>query len=154
MFRNEFTLIHQSTIKTNMENLYQFHLNTSNLIQITPPRIKVKIIDMPQPIQEGTEIKLKISHNYEGSRIWKIVIDRLDAPRTICDKAIKSPFKAFYHEHNFKKIDETHTLLEDKVTFSLPFYPLTLPILPLIRWDMQRMFTYRHQRTKELLETN
>jgi ligand-binding SRPBCC domain-containing protein len=83
---------------------------------------------------------------------WTMQIAAMEQPSLVCDRAIKSPFKRFIHEHRFSKIDENRTLMEDVITFDLLLYPLSLLVLPLIRYDLEKMFTFRHQQTKKILE--
>lgn len=150
MFAKTSTLTYSSQIETTPEMLFAFHSDTNNLPEITPPWITVEILDLKPPLQEKSKIKLKITQ-YHLSQIWQMQIDQMQAPHTICDVALKSPFKYFYHKREFTKIDELYTRLTDTITFVLPLYPWSLVALPLIKRDMDRMFAYRHKKTKEII---
>jgi ligand-binding SRPBCC domain-containing protein len=67
--------------------------------------------------------------------------------------ALKSPFKEFVHDHIFKELTPTSSLLCDKINISLPLEPLSHLILPLIKKDIIAMFTYRQKATKKILES-
>lgn len=153
MFSKQFTLTFGSSIKATDDALFEFHSDTHNLSKITPPWIGVSIVDLTLPLKENSVVTLDIKQFGLTTR-WVMQIDKLERPHRVCDKAIKSPFKYFYHEHAFHKIDEKHTFLKDTINFELPLYPLSLIALPLIKKDMKRMFAYRHEQTKKLLEIN
>lgn len=138
----------ESIIKCTSQTLYEFHADTNNLPLITPPGVKVEIIELENGLKEGNRAKLKIKKGL-FSFVWELVFETVDPPFLIVDVATKSPFKTFRHEHQFIPLDEKHTLLRDTVTFSLPFGWLSLPVVWFIKGDMKNMFDYRHQKTIE-----
>ena len=99
------------------------------------------------------EIELDISRLGLTQR-WKMRIAKLKANELVCDEAVESPFTSFIHYHRFIPLDKTNSWLCDELEFSLPCYPLSLIILPFIKKDIQKMFDYRHQKTKTILEKN
>ena len=153
MLTKRFNFTMSSTIKTTPQALYDFHSDTNNLPKITPPWIGVRIVNLELPLREKSQVILDIKQFGLTTR-WVMQIDRLEAPYRVCDKALKSPFKYFYHEHSFEKTDDESTLLKDSIDFELPLYPLSLIALPFIKRDMRKMFAYRHKETKKLFETN
>ena len=102
------------------------------------------------PLKEGNEAILRIKKGLLPF-VWKLIFEKIEYPHLIVDAATQSPFRSFRHEHHFIEVDDSHSLLRDKVTFSLPFEPLTTPIVWLIKRDMKKMFAYRHRKTQELI---
>ncbi|CAA6805197.1 MAG: Unknown protein [uncultured Sulfurovum sp.] len=151
MFSKKQTFNFSSLIKTTAEELFDFHSDTTNLPQITPPWIGVTIVDLVLPLKEKSEVCLDIKQFGFTTR-WLMQIDELKVPNRVCDKALKSPFKSFYHEHIFTPINEDETKLEDIINFELPLYPFSLMAVPFVKRDMRKMFAYRHAKTKEILE--
>lgn len=145
------TLIFETKIACDRETLFAFHADTANLPRITPPDIKVDILRLDTPLQEGGEVRLLIKRGPVAFE-WELFFEHVQRPRMIVDVAKRSPFKSFRHEHHFVYVDGTHAILKDIVTFSLPWEPLTLPIAWFIAYDMKKMFAYRHKKTKEALE--
>jgi ligand-binding SRPBCC domain-containing protein len=137
----------ETTIECSVEELFDFHANTHNLPRITPPEIKVEIIKLDEPLKQGSEAILKIKKGLIGF-VWELVFEKV-AANLIVDRATKSPFKSFVHEHHFIAVDEHHTTLRDIITFGLPLAPLSNPVAWFIKHDMQKMFIYRHQQTLE-----
>ncbi len=150
MFSKKFTFNFTSTIATSIEKLFEFHSDTNNLPKITPPWINVTIVDLKLPLKEKSTITLDIKQ-YGLTNRWVMQIDKMQPYHTICDKAFKSPFKSFYHQRSFATINKKESQLSDTITLELPLYPLSLIALPLVRRDMEKMFAYRHQKTKEIL---
>jgi len=71
-------------------------------------------------LEEGNVAILKIKKGML-SFLWELVFEKVSYPELIVDVATKSPFKSFRHEHHFIKVDDSHSILCDVVTFSLPF---------------------------------
>ena len=144
------TLEFETIIECTPERVFSFHADTNNLPLITPPDTSVSIIKLDEELKEGNIAVLKIQKGLL-SFVWELVFEKVEYPHLIVDVATKSPFKTFRHEHHFLKMDETHTLLKDKVTFSLSFRIFSRPIAWFIKKDMQKMFAYRHKKTLEAI---
>ena len=144
-------LYFETPIGVSVEKLFDFHLDTHNLPKITPRDTRVEIIKLPMPMAKDNVIELDITKFFTTQR-WEIKIKEFKPPYQITDLALKSPLAYFEHDHIFKKVDENNSLLCDRVRFSLPLYPLSLIALPFVKYDMKKMFAYRHKRTKEILE--
>lgn len=69
------------------------------------------------------------------------------------DLAIKPPFKYWKHQHIFTKKGSLCEL-RDIIEYELPFGILGKIFAPFIKKDIKAMFEYRHQRTKEILESS
>ncbi len=144
------TLEFETIIECTAERLFEFHADTNNLSLITPKDTSVEILKLETPLKQGKEAVLKIKKGF-FSFIWKLVFEKVEYPHLIVDVATQSPFKTFRHEHYFLLLDDTHTLLKDRVTFSLSFGFLNRPIAWFIKRDMKKMFEYRHKKTQELI---
>ena len=153
MFEKTVHMSFNSEIRVDAETLFDFHTDTDNLPKITPPWIKVRLVSLKLPVYKGRELELDISRFGLRQR-WKMQIAELKPFELVSDIALKSPFASFIHHHRFKAIDQNRTLLCDELEFSLPFYPFSLIALPFIKWDIRKMFEYRHLKTKNLLEKN
>jgi len=145
------TLEFETVINCTTEELFRFHADTNNLPLITPPGTTVNIIKLENELMEGNTAVLKIKKGLL-SFVWELVFEKVEYPNLIVDVATKSPFKSFRHEHHFIFIDKTHSILKDKITFSLPFGILSTPIVWFIKNDMKKMFRFRHKVTKSIVE--
>jgi len=145
------TLTFETPLACSVETLFDFHADTNNLPLITPPDTTVKIIELDKELKQGNEAILDIKKGLL-SFTWELVFEKVVYPNLIVDVATKSPFKTFRHEHHFVKVDDSHSILRDVVTFSLPFWPLSILAVWFVKRDMQKMFAYRHQKTRETIE--
>lgn len=145
------SLKYETLIDCSVEQLYAFHANPANLPLITPPGTSVTILAMPQSMTEGSQAKLHIRRGMIGFR-WALRFEKVDPPYCIVDVAERSPFAAFRHAHHFQPLDTSHAILRDEVTFALPLGWVGRWFEPLVARDLKTMFSYRHVRTKSLLE--
>ncbi len=151
MFQKTIRMKFCTQIECDTASLYDFHIDTNNLPKITPPYLKVKITSFTPPLYEGSEISLDITR-FKFSQPWRMKIAKLTPHQLVCDKAMQSPFASFIHYHRFEALNDTTSLLCDELEFSLPMYPFSHLVLPFIKHEMRKMFTYRHQHTKTILE--
>ncbi len=146
------TLIFESEIDCDVATLFDFHSDTHNLPKITPPGVHVDVIKL-DPLKEGATAVLNIKKGLIGFT-WHVLFEVVERPNRIVDVATRSPFKYFRHEHAFIPLDNGKSLLRDTVSFALPLEPLSHIIRWLIAWDIKKMFAYRHEVTRALLEKN
>ena len=144
------TLIFETPIPCRVKTLFEFHADTKNLPLITPKDTSVDIIKLETPLKVGNEAVLRIKKGWL-SFVWELTFEKVIYPNLIIDVAVRSPFKFFKHEHHFIEVNRTHSILRDKVTFSLPFEPLSVVAVWFVKRDMKKMFAYRHQKTKEVI---
>lgn len=147
------TLIFETPLSCNVKTLFDFHADTKNLPLITPEDTEVKIVKMETPLKKGNQAILRIKKGFL-SFVWKLTFEEVRYPYLIVDVATRSPFKMFRHEHHFIAIDETHSILRDKIIFSLPFWPLSMPAVSFVQRDMKKMFAFRHAQTKAYLSND
>ncbi|MGB5506874.1 MAG: SRPBCC family protein [Sulfurovum sp.] len=144
------TLIFETPIPCSVKALFDFHADTNNLALITPKDTSVEILKLETPLKQGNEAVLRIKKGWL-SFVWELTFEKVEYPYIIIDVATRSPFKLFRHEHHFIEVNATHSILRDVVTFSLPFEPLSSLAVWFVKRDMQKMFDYRHKKTKEAI---
>lgn len=70
------------------------------------------------------------------------------------DTQLRGPFAYWHHIHTVNAEShngEAGTLLQDEVQYQLPFGRAGGVAQPLIAWQLGKIFSYRHRRTRELL---
>lgn len=134
------------------ETVFHFHDDTSNLLKITPPSIKVKILRADPPGQ-GAIVKLKVTQFGFLTQIMEMEFTTYDAPNTLTDTQRNGKFKTFIQERTFETTSRNSTILTDTLHYELPFGFLgDFANFLLVRKIVSSMFTFRQQRTKQLLE--
>ncbi len=144
------TFTRQIYINTTLEELFDFHMDTNNLLKITPPDIKATLVTKNIQQKEGEVISLITTKNFL-SFLWIVRIKKINFPTLFVDEALKSPFKYWEHQHIFEKRGNK-VLLKDVVKYELPFGFIGKIFNSFIESDLQKMFEFRHKVTKNILE--
>ena len=113
------TYIKSSYIKCDVNDLFEFHLDTNNLTRITPPNIKVELLTKEFKPIESQILEIK-STKYFIPTYWKVKIETIDKPNILVDVALKSPFTFWEHRHVFLN-HGNYSELKDIVVYKLPF---------------------------------
>ena len=145
------TIIKSTLINCNLDDLFDFHLDSNNITKITPSNTKVELLNEDTKTYEGKIVKIKTTKLFI-STYWEVEIQKLQKPDILVDVALKSPFKYWKHQHIFSQKDNNICELKDVIEYELPFGLLGKLVEPLIGKDIENMFDYRHIKTKEILE--
>jgi ligand-binding SRPBCC domain-containing protein len=137
-------------IACSIEELFAFHTDSNNIKEITPPNIKVELLNEDGQTYEGKIVQIKTTKFFIPT-YWEVKIEKLQSPYILVDVAIKSPFKKWRHQHIFTQKESTCEL-KDVIEYEMPFGILGKIVEPLIRYDIEKMFAYRHVKTREILE--
>lgn len=139
-----------SFIACTQEALFDFHTDSANIQKITPPNTKVELLNEDTRTYEGKVMRLKTTR-WLFATYWDVVIQKLERPKILVDVALRSPLAYWRHEHIFTQKDEGCELC-DSIEYELPFGIFGALVAPLFASDLAKMFTYRHAKTKEILE--
>ncbi|WP_421716990.1 SRPBCC family protein [Arcobacter arenosus] len=148
MFRYEKT----SLIKNcTLEELYEFHLDSNNLVKITPPDMNVTMLNDSFEAKEDEILRLKTEKKFMPIPIyWEVKILKNQKPNLLVDFAMKSPFRYWKHSHIFTKRGNS-VELKDEVLYVLPFGKIGKLFNFFVERELEKMFNYRHKVTKEIL---
>ena len=133
------------------EEVFPFFADASNLERITPPELNFAIMT-PLPIEmcTGTVIDYRLSL-FGVSFDWKTGITAWEPPDLFVDEQLAGPYRTWVHRHAFRNGADGSTVIEDHVTYRLPAYPLGELAYPLVRAQLERIFSFRQQRVREIL---
>lgn len=140
-----------SLIQCSVDELFAFHLDLNNLIHITPKETKVTLLNEMFVPKEGDVLRLHTVKNFIPM-IWEVEIYKVVSPTLLVDLAQKSPFSFWKHSHIFTDKGDGFCELKDLIEYKAPFGFLGRWFDFLIRHELNKMFTFRHQVTKEMLE--
>ena len=130
----------KSFFKCDVKKLFDFHLDINNISKISPANIKILSIEADNPIKKNSILKI-VFRRFFIKQKWEVKIEELIYPSIFIDKAYKSPFKEFVHEHRFIQ-EEDGVCMFDFIKIKLPFY--LLPFKFFIIKDLENTFSYRH----------
>lgn len=107
-------------IPINLEEAWSFFSRPENLNSITPPDFRISLIEdiSDQEIEEGMEIRYKLSPMRRLRLQWTTRITEVDKYTYFIYEQKKGPYKTWIHEHYFKETDHG-VIMTDKLTYAL-----------------------------------
>ena len=133
-----------------IEQVFPFFAAAENLERITPPSLRFSILSpLPVEMRRGALIdyRLRLMGIPFG---WKTEITTWDPPREFVDEQLRGPYRAWRHRHRFRTV-AGGTEIEDRVEYALPFGPLGLLALPLVKRQLRGIFAHRQRVVAQLL---
>jgi ligand-binding SRPBCC domain-containing protein len=128
----------------NPNEVFPFFAEAANLERLTPPELQFHIITSPPiTMQVGTLIEYRL-RLFGVPFKWLTRICRWHPPHEFVDEQLRGPYRLWVHTHRFWPEDGA-TRMEDEVHYRLPFFPVGETAYPLVRWQLQRIFTFRRQ---------
>lgn len=143
----------ESRINASPEIVFRFHESPDALRHLIPPWENVTVAESTGSLKPGSKVVLR-------GRVcclpvqWVAVHTEYDPPNLFADRQESGPFAWWYHRHRFLPDGQGGTILRDEVEYKAP-----LGILGrwlggrLIRRKLERMFAYRHETTRRLIES-
>lgn len=133
-----------------IEDVFLFFREAENLQRITPPELDFRILTpLPIPIGLGTTVDYQLRLFSIPFR-WRSEITVWEPPRCFVDKQVFGPYKLWEHTHLFSR-DDDGTIIEDKLIYRLPYWPLGEIAYPLVHLQLKRIFNYRQQTITDIL---
>jgi ligand-binding SRPBCC domain-containing protein len=127
-------------------SVFAFFSDPKNLEELTPDWLHFEILT-PTPVKmaAGGCIDYRLRWHGIGLR-WCSEITTWEPPERFVDRQIRGPYRVWIHEHTFAALDGG-TLVGDTVEYATPGGILIDKWL--VARDLDRIFTYRHQRLYE-----
>lgn len=140
-------LYRETTVPTSIEETFAFFADAGNLQRLTPPWLNFTIrTAMPIAMRAGTEIDYRI--RLRGISLpWRSIIDVWEPGVCFVDRQTIGPYRWWYHEHRFVPVT-AGTLVIDRVEYAPRVAWVSMP---LVRRDLERIFTYRQEALRGLL---
>jgi hypothetical protein len=144
--------VKESRIAAPPDRVFAFHEAPGALERLTPPGERIVVESGGGSIRPGSRVTLRTSLGPLRLR-WVAEHTEYDPPRLFADRQLSGPFASWYHRH--RMIDDGHggTLFRDEVDYELPLGAFGRWIgSGYIRRKLNRMFDYRHEVTRRIVE--
>lgn len=137
-----------------MGEVFAFFADARNLEKLTPPLLKFEVLT-PGPIEMGEGVLIDYRLRVHGVPIgWKTEIPVWEPPTRFVDRAIKSPYSLWHHEHTFQEVGgdggQAATLVRDVVDYRPKGWVLAGAVNRcFVRRDLLEIFRFRTARIAE-----
>jgi ligand-binding SRPBCC domain-containing protein len=109
-------------LPVSLETAWDFFSNPQNLAKITPAWLNFQIMtDLPQKMRAGMIIFYTVKPLLNIPSTWVTEITHVNEPFYFVDEQRFGPYKMWHHEHIFKKDEDGLVLMEDIVSYVVPF---------------------------------
>ena len=145
IFESRFRLPHPR------EAVFGFFTSPENLGAVTPSWLHFTLLT-PAPIVMAAGTVLSCRLRWMGVPLrWLSIIREYDPPHRFVDAQLLGPYSRWEHRHMFFE-ERGGTVVEDRVTYKLPFGPLgRLTHSLLVRRQIEAIFAYRRGKLAALL---
>ncbi len=141
-------------IEAPIDMVFHFHDDPQNLLKISPPHLKVKLI-AATPAGKGQRVVIEVTQFGFITSRWEAEITVYEPPFKMVDVLHKSPFHSWKQTRLFEKLSDTQTRLTDRVDYELPIDAVSGIFAGwYVEREIEKMFAFRQKKTKELLEAH
>jgi ligand-binding SRPBCC domain-containing protein len=131
--------------------VFDFFADALNLERITPPELRFRIVT-PSPIAMKTGTLIDYALHLHGIPIrWRTLISRWEPPFVFVDEQLSGPYAQWVHTHSFTELGPERTRISDEVRYRLPWDPLSRVVLPVVKWQLEKILAFRQAKVRELL---
>ena len=144
--------IKESSINASPERVFAFHELPDAIDRLIPPWEKTKVIQKADISVIGARAIIEVSLLGIVPVRWVAEHTAYEPPRMFEDVQVSGPFKAWRHRH-IVEASGSGAILRDEIEYEPPMWFLGSLAAPfLVVPQLNKMFDYRHQATKEWCE--
>lgn len=105
-----------------IEKAWEFFSNPANLSKITPTWLNFQVTSsLPDKMYAGLIITYFVRPMLNIPQTWVTEITHVQEPNYFVDEQRFGPYKMWHHEHIFKQTEDNNILMEDIVSYAVPF---------------------------------
>ena len=144
--------VKESLIEASAEKVFAFHEAPDAFERLQPPWQTTEILQPPTSLEVGTRVVLRI----KLGPLWQTLVAEhveYEPGRMFADRMMEGPFAYWLHRHIVTPDGPDRCVLTDAIEYELP-----LGVLGRVfgggfaRWNLERMFEYRHEVTRTACE--
>lgn len=147
------SFVMESRIAASPAEVFRFHESPEALSRLIPPWESMKVAESAKTLRPGSRVVL-MGRVFGIPVRWVAVHTEYDPPHLFADRQEAGPFAFWYHRHRFLDDQNGGTILRDEVEFAPPLgWVGRILGSSIVRRKLTRMFAYRHETTRRLLES-
>ena len=141
----------ESVVPRPRDEVFAFFADARNLERLTPALLRFEVLT-PEPIEMREGLLIDYRLRVHGVPIrWKTEIPVWEPPTRFVDRAVRSPYALWRHEHTFEEVGGG-TLVRDVVEYRPMGWVLAGVVNAVfVRRDLLEIFRFRTARIGELL---
>lgn len=146
-----YTIYSSISLELSPKEAWDFLSNPANLIELTPPRFKMKSLKgSDREFFSGAMYGFSLQP-FPGYRAkWLSEITHIENQKRFTDVQWEGPYAFWHHVHEVRATDEGGSELIDRVFYKMPLGILgSLLHGPLVRPGLKETFQYRHLKLSE-----
>ena len=120
------------------EFLYRWHTMPRAINRLIPPWENILVVKHPPSIIDKGKVHIKV----DGLIDWHLEINDVQEGKCFSDKQIKGPLLYWTHKHSMQAINESSSLLVERISFKLPLLDSVLNQL-ITKIKLKPIFDYR-----------
>ena len=141
-------LTYQSRIEMPAAEVFAWHARPGALERLLPPWERVRIVEHSGGLEPGGRVVLRMRVG-PFPVTWEAVHQECREGSLFVDRLVRGPFAHWEHAHRFTPEGENACLVEDRVSYRLPFGFLGQFIAgKSVRRRLKRMLAFRHERLR------
>jgi ligand-binding SRPBCC domain-containing protein len=145
--------VKESRIAAPPEVVFAFYESPGAFQRLAPPWERIRVVEGGNSLNRGARIVLSVPLGPLRLR-WIAEHTEYEQGRLFADRQVKGPFASWYHRHLFLDDGQGGTLLRDEVDYEPPMGMVgRLLAGNLLESKLQKMFDYRHEITRMIVET-
>lgn len=137
----------RTELPVSAQALFDWHARPGAFWRLAPPWETMSLVRQQGSIQDGDVLVFRV-HQGPVKLTWEAHHDSFIPGRQFRDVQKRGPFSRWAHTHGFEPGPTQETSwLDDRIEYRLPLHPLSAIAQPFVRRMLDRMFTFRHERT-------
>ncbi len=142
----------ESIIRASAATVFAFHEAPDAFERLQPPWQTSDILQPPSSLEVGTRVVLRT----KVGPLWQTIVAEhvaYEPGKMFADRMLRGPFASWLHKHIVTPRGEHECLLTDDIEYELPLGLLgRLAGGAYARRNLERLFEFRHQVTREACE--
>lgn len=142
----------ESVIQASAERVFAFHEAPDAFERLQPPWQETEVVQPPTSLEVGTRVELRV----KVGPFWQTLVAEhveYEPGKMFADRLVKGPFSKWLHRHIVTPRGPNECVLTDDIEYELPLGAIGKFFGgPFARRNLERLFEYRHQVTREAAE--